>query len=75
MERTIIAGYVIIGRFAVRDGLEIIMGFNEKAPASYATWECRNGVDYYWGHYCETRKGAVTDFAKRVLTYENIELF
>lgn len=32
----------------------------------WATWECRNGNDFFWGHYFETELDARRDYHERL---------
>lgn len=59
------AGCTILQARKVEDQ-EIVLGENLKAPDPYVTWMCRNGTDYFWGHYCSTMLSASRDFMKRV---------
>ena len=46
--------------------LEIVLGENPNAPAPYVTWMCRNGTDYFWGHYFSSLLSASRDYMKRI---------
>jgi hypothetical protein len=50
-EKRIKNGYEIIERCAVGEK-EIVIGHNPKALNPYVCWFCKDGTDYYWGHYC-----------------------
>ena len=31
----------------------------------YVTWECKNGDNYFWGHYMDSRGAAEKDLLER----------
>lgn len=67
MEKRINAGYEIIQSIKVRN-TEIVLGYNEKATAAqYVTWQCVNGDNYFWGHYCNDELQAQRDLLERGL--------
>ena len=35
------------------------------APEPFVTWECKNGDDYFWGHYFSDRLAAKRDLLER----------
>ena len=35
------------------------------APSPFVTWECRNGNDYFWGHYFSDGMAAKRDLLER----------
>lgn len=45
--------------------VEFVIGYHPTAPAPYVTWMCKDGTDYYWGHYCASRRGAEEDLLQR----------
>lgn len=58
------AGYEItdslhIGKY------EFVIGQNNSSPPMFVTWMCRNGNDYFWGHYVESREAAEEDLLLR----------
>ena len=59
------AGYMILQTEKI-GSLEIALGENPKAPAPYVTWMCRNGTDYFWGHYFSSLLSASRDYMKRI---------
>ena len=64
------AGYTIISTFLFArsdDGttFEIVLGENSRGH--YVTWECKNGNNYYWGHYFDQIDHARADFLDRCL--------
>ena len=58
------AGYTITDSIHVGNA-EFVIGENPKAPSPYVTWECSGGSNYFWGHYCSDRFGAVKDLLER----------
>ena len=65
MPKEINAGYEIVRRQRV-GAVEIVLAHNPKAPEPYVTWKCRNGREYYHGHYFVDEGRAVMDFSKRI---------
>lgn len=59
------AGYTILQAEKIGN-LEIVLGENSKAPARYVTWMCRNGTDYFWGHYFSSLLSVSRDYMKRI---------
>lgn len=58
------AGYIITN--AIRIGnVEIVMGENTSDPAQFVTWECKDGDNYYWGHYMTDKLAALHDLMER----------
>ena len=35
---------------------EFVIGAHEKDPSRFVTWACKNGNDYFWGHYLTSRE-------------------
>lgn len=58
------AGYRIINTISV-GSVEVVLGECPSAPAAYVTWECRDGSNYYWGHYHTNRLTALRDLLER----------
>lgn len=58
------AGYIIIGSIPV-ENVEFVLGVSSSNPSRFVTWECRNGTDYYWGHYMVDKLSAVQDLLER----------
>lgn len=57
-------GYKITDTIHVGDA-EFVLGVHEKDPNRFVTWECKNGNDYFWGHYFTKRDDAVKDLVGR----------
>lgn len=62
-------GYTIIESMTVGSA-RFVIGENLHNPvAPYVTWQAniRNDPDnFFWGHYCATKLGAVADFGRRI---------
>ena len=58
------AGYTITDTIHI-GATEFVLGEHTIAPSRYVTWECRNGSNYYWGHYMSDRLDAVKDLLDR----------
>ncbi len=78
MEKRFNDEWEIIGAVKISDGNEdeypfeiVIAHCPQNKCTPYVTWECSNGNNYYWGHYCTTKKGAMKDFTERILNNEN----
>ena len=66
------AGYTITDTIHI-GATEFVLGEHTIAPSRYVTWECRNGSNYYWGHYMSDRLDAVKallDRAGQELEYQ-----
>ena len=44
------AGYIITDSIHVGE-TEFVLGVHSTAPSQFVTWACKNGTDYFWGHY------------------------
>ena len=49
-------GYIITDSIRIGEA-EFVVGELPIAPAPFVTWECRNGSDYFWGHYFYDEQG------------------
>ena len=62
-------GYTIIESMTVGSA-RFVIGENLHNPvAPYVTWQAniRNDPDnFFWGHYCANKLGAVADFGRRI---------
>lgn len=74
------ANYEIINSMVLENSfgnpVEIVMGYNEKAPSPYVTWEGRPGDEnsFTSGHYFNSKEAALTDFFERGLIETEINL-
>lgn len=59
-----VAGYTIVQSLHIGKA-EFVIGHHPSAPNPYATWECSNGDNYFWGHYFNTRIEADRDLLTR----------
>lgn len=57
------AGYIITDSITIKD-TEFVFG-EQPDTGMYVTWQCKNGTDYYWGHYTENRYAALKDLCER----------
>lgn len=57
-------GYRIIDSIHIGNA-EFVVGESTKAPDAFVTWECRNGNDYFWGHYFSDPLAAKRDLLER----------
>ena len=57
------AGYVITQSIHVKDS-EFVLGEHPES-GMYVTWLCKNGSDYFWGHYCDNYYNALKDLCER----------
>lgn len=64
MERRTNAGFIITDSIHIGNS-EFVIGIHTSAPRSYVTWQCRNGNNYFWGHYFEDRQSAERDLLER----------
>ena len=58
------AGYVITDSIFIGT-VEVVIGHNPEMSAPYVTWACKDGIDYYWGHYMSNRRDAEKDLLER----------
>ena len=62
-------GYTIVESMTVGSA-RFVIGENLNNPtAPYVTWQAniKNDPDnFFWGHYCATKLGAVADFGRRI---------
>lgn len=58
------AGFVIVAAHRIDYETEVVLGVNEELT-QYVTWECKNGSNYYWGHYGTDFLKAAEDFKRR----------
>lgn len=61
-------GYRIIETVRINTTLEVVMGQSEtRFDAQFVTWQCKNGHDYFWGHYFSDYDACRRDLFQRVL--------
>lgn len=60
------AGYVISDSIHVGDS-EFVLGVSQYIPNDYVTWKCKDGTNYFWGHYHSDPIKAVKDLVSRAM--------
>lgn len=63
MEKRINAGYIITQSIQVKDS-EFVLGQHPKTGMC-VTWQCKNGGNYFWGHYCDNYYDALKGLCQR----------
>ena len=63
MEQRECAGYIITQSIKVKDS-EFVLGEHPKKDM-YVTWRCKDGDNYFWGHYTSNRYEALKDLCQR----------
>lgn len=59
------AGYTITDSITIGNA-EFVIGENQTSMGTqYVTWECKDGDNYFWGHYMTQRRGAERDLLER----------
>lgn len=66
MKRRANAGYLITDSTYVGDAEFVIGEMKTKFGTMYVTWQCRDGDNYFWGHYFSDRSAAEKDLQERV---------
>lgn len=79
MEKRINAGYEIINSMQLCNQfgteMEVVMGYKEKAPQPFVTWQYYPGKDSYeWGHYFSSKESAVKDFFERGMNEMGLDM-
>jgi len=65
MEKRINEGYTITDSIHIGKA-EFVIGENQtKYGTQYVTWECKDGNNYFWGHYINDRRAAEVDLLER----------
>lgn len=64
MEERKNAGYTIVQSLMIGNA-EFVIGYHPTAPAPYVTWECKDGNNFFWGHYMQERHEADRDLLER----------
>lgn len=63
MEQRECAGYIITQSIKVKDS-EFVLGEHPKKDM-YVIWRCKDGDNYFWGHYTSNRYEALKDLFQR----------
>lgn len=58
------AGYIITDSVHVGE-TEFVLGVHSIAAHQFVTWACKDGKDYYWGHYHDDLLSATKDLLDR----------
>ena len=58
------AGYIITDSIHIGE-TEFVIGVHATQPSMFVTWACRNGDNYFGGHYITTRDAAEHDLVER----------
>ena len=58
------AGYIITDSVFVGD-IEFVLGVSSYVASQFVTWACKDGKDYYWGHYHDDLLSATKDLLER----------
>ena len=58
------AGYIITDSIHIGRA-EFVIGEMKNAPSPFVTWECKDGNNYFWGHYLSDRQAAERDLLER----------
>lgn len=57
-------GYIITDSIHIGE-TEFVLGVSHNAPSMFVTWTCKNGDNYYWGHYYSDLLKAKKDLLER----------
>ncbi len=60
------AGYTIINSITAGNA-ELVLGQKDSSPYQFVTWQCKNGTDYFWGHYLTDKLAAEKDLYHRAI--------
>ena len=59
------AGYIITDSIHIGNA-EFVCGVNATSHGTmYVTWECKDGDNYFWGHYFDKEASAKKDLLER----------
>ena len=64
MNYRINAGYIITDSIHVGE-MEFVLGVHSTAANQFVTWACKDGKDYFWGHYFNDLMAATKDLIDR----------
>lgn len=57
-------GYIITDSIHIGE-TEFVIGTHHNFPNRFVTWACKNGDNYFWGHYLNSREEAERDLVNR----------
>ena len=66
MNYRINAGYIITDSIHVGE-MEFVLGVHSTAANQFVTWACKDGKDYFWGHYHDDLLSATKDLLERAM--------
>ena len=58
------AGYTITQSIHIGSA-EFVLGESSADPAQFVTWACKDGDNYFWGHYMTDKLAALRDLLDR----------
>ena len=58
------AGYTITQSIHIGSA-EFVLGESSTDPAQFVTWACKDGDNYFWGHYMTDKLAALRDLLDR----------
>lgn len=58
------AGYIITDSIHVGE-MEFVLGVHSTAANQFVTWACKDGNNYFWGHYFDDLMAATKDLIDR----------
>ena len=58
------AGYIITDSVHVGE-MEFVLGVHSTAANQFVTWACKDGNNYFWGHYFDDLMAATKDLIDR----------
>lgn len=61
-------GYIITDSVHVGD-TEFVLGVSMHESNQFVTWECKDGKEYYWGHYTDNSLKATVMFTETIEMY------
>lgn len=64
MEERKNAGYIITDSIHIGNA-EFVIGQKESTLAPFVTWKSRDGRNFFWGHYLNSRQAAERDLLER----------
>lgn len=59
------AGYIITDSVHVGE-MEFVLGVHSTAANQFVTWACKDGKDYFWGHYHDDLLSATKDLLEEI---------
>lgn len=72
MEKRMNDRWEIVGSFPINEREEVVLAVGGR---DFVTWLCKDGTNYFWGHYFDTMNDAKEDFLKRATKEMQIAKF